>query len=125
MSVPSNRMEPAVGSIRRRISRPTVVLPQPDSPTRPRLSPRLILRSTPSTAFTCGHRALEDAALDREVLDQAADLDERLVVHRRGSMARTVAPMSATVTALLLRCCLSRLGRASGGRQSGVSSDVW
>ena len=33
-------------------SRPTVVLPQPDSPTRPSVSPRAISRSTPSTART-------------------------------------------------------------------------
>src|SRR5262245_17111487 len=34
------------------ISRPSVLLPQPDSPTRPRHSPRRISKLTPSTAFT-------------------------------------------------------------------------
>ena len=34
------------------IVRPSVVLPQPDSPTTPRVSPRMIERSTPSTACT-------------------------------------------------------------------------
>ena len=51
-SSPSNRIEPAVGSMRRRISRPTVVLPQPDSPTSPSVSPRRISKLTPSTAWT-------------------------------------------------------------------------
>src|SRR2546426_6806825 len=33
--------------------RPMVVFPDPLSPTRPRVSPRLILKETPSTACTC------------------------------------------------------------------------
>src|SRR3989304_8148799 len=45
-------ISPAVGSISRRMHRPTVVLPRPDSPTRPYVSPSLISRSTPSTALT-------------------------------------------------------------------------
>ena len=52
MSLPSNTMEPAVASMSRSSSRPTVVLPQPDSPTRPSVSPRWMTRSTPSTART-------------------------------------------------------------------------
>ena len=32
--------------------RPVVDLPQPDSPTRPMVVPLLILKETPSTAFT-------------------------------------------------------------------------
>src|SRR6185369_2227700 len=39
-------------SIRRRISRPTVVLPQPDSPTSPSVSPRRTSNETWSTART-------------------------------------------------------------------------
>ena len=58
--------------------RPTVVLPQPDSPTSPSVSPRRIVKLTPSTAWTLRDRPLEDAALDREVLHEVADLDERL-----------------------------------------------
>ena len=38
-SVPSKVTAPAVGSIRRRTARPMVVLPLPDSPTRPTTSP--------------------------------------------------------------------------------------
>ena len=43
---------PAVAGIRRRIVRPTVVLPQPDSPTRPSVLPGATSKLTPSTAFT-------------------------------------------------------------------------
>ena len=52
MSVPSSLMLPAVGSISRRTVRPTVDLPQPDSPTSPRVSPGRIEKLTPSTANT-------------------------------------------------------------------------
>src|SRR6516164_410345 len=52
MSFPEIRILPAVGSIKRVTVRPTVVLPQPDSPTRPSVSPGLIVKLTPSTANT-------------------------------------------------------------------------
>ena len=40
--------------------RPSVDLPQPDSPTSPSVSPRLICRSTPSTACTLPDGALQE-----------------------------------------------------------------
>ena len=40
MSAPAKTIEPAVGSCRRVTSRASVDLPQPDSPTRPTVSPR-------------------------------------------------------------------------------------
>src|SRR6185437_2852500 len=52
MSWPSILMLPPVGSISRKMVRPTVDLPQPDSPTRPSVSPALIEKLTPSTANT-------------------------------------------------------------------------
>src|SRR3989338_6320748 len=52
MSFPSNKMLPLSGAISFRIILPSVVLPQPDSPTRPRFSPGASARSTPSTART-------------------------------------------------------------------------
>src|SRR5215510_13179812 len=52
MSRPSNAIEPAVGFSCKRISFEVVVLPQPDSPIRPRVSPALTKKSTPSTART-------------------------------------------------------------------------
>src|SRR5579864_2352061 len=52
MSLPLYVMVPSVGSRRRINVRPSVDLPQPDSPTRPSVSPFLMSRSTPSTACT-------------------------------------------------------------------------
>src|SRR5712691_1432338 len=49
---PANAMVPAVGSSAARMSFEVVVLPQPDSPTRPRVSPVLMVKLTPSTALT-------------------------------------------------------------------------
>src|SRR3569623_776617 len=51
-SRPSNSSSPAVGSSRRRIVRPVVELPQPDSPTRPSVSPGAMSKLMPSTART-------------------------------------------------------------------------
>ena len=53
ISRPRNTIPPPVGSIRRRIERPAVVLPQPLSPTRPSVSFRPSVNEMPSTAFTC------------------------------------------------------------------------
>src|SRR6266481_9117672 len=52
MSSPPNRMVPAVGVSCSRISFDVVVLPHPDSPISPSVSPGQIAKSTPSTAFT-------------------------------------------------------------------------
>ena len=43
-------------AMRRRMENKVTLLPQPDSPTNPRISPRSIFRSTPSTAFTTPSR---------------------------------------------------------------------
>src|SRR5687767_9044766 len=51
-SVPSNFTDPAVGLYSWRIARPVVDLPQPDSPTRPSVSPFSTKKSMPSTART-------------------------------------------------------------------------
>src|SRR5258708_27814588 len=50
--LPSKWISPEVGSIRRSTQRPVVDLPQPDSPTSPRVSPRSMWKSIPSTAWT-------------------------------------------------------------------------
>src|SRR6516164_2818621 len=52
MSTPSKRISPAVGFSSRRMQRPVVVLPQPLSPTSPKVSPRPTVKSIPSTALT-------------------------------------------------------------------------
>ncbi len=49
-ALPSSTTWPAVMSNSRRIARPTVDLPQPDSPTSDSVSPRAISNDTPSTA---------------------------------------------------------------------------
>ena len=50
--MPSKRTLPPVGSISRRTQRPAVVLPEPDSPTRPTILLRGTAKLTPSTALT-------------------------------------------------------------------------
>ena len=52
ISVAPSRTVPPVGSTRRMAVLPTVDLPQPLSPTRPKVSPPLIAKETPSTART-------------------------------------------------------------------------
>ena len=78
MSRPSNQIWPAVGSMSRSSSRPTVVLPQPDSPTRPerlaapdRRSPRR-RRPGPRPTVRCRTPPWIGKCLTR-----SADLDER------------------------------------------------
>ena len=51
-SAARNRISPLVGDIARRMQRAVVVLPQPDSPTRPSVSPSRIVKLTSSTAAT-------------------------------------------------------------------------
>ena len=51
-SSPSNRTVPDVGSSSRRMQRPVVDFPQPDSPTSPSVSPRCTEKLTPETAWT-------------------------------------------------------------------------
>src|SRR4029450_3055095 len=52
MSSPSNFTSPEVMSIIFRMASTVVPLTQPDSPTRPKVSPRRTSNETPSTAFT-------------------------------------------------------------------------
>src|SRR5581483_2374754 len=56
MSFPLNVIVPAAMGTRRRMARPVVVLPEPVSPTRPRVSPRKISNETSSTACTNSRR---------------------------------------------------------------------
>src|SRR6266566_1024862 len=51
--VPLNHTSPEVGSMRRRMQRPVVDLPQPDSPTSPKVSPASSSKLTSLTAYTC------------------------------------------------------------------------
>jgi hypothetical protein len=49
---PLNSTSPDEGSMSRRMQRPVVLLPLPDSPTRPNISPSSIVKLTSSTART-------------------------------------------------------------------------
>ena len=63
MSAPLKMIWPLVGSTSLMIVRPSVVFPQPDSPTTPSVSPRVTVRSTPSTARTWPTVCLRTPAL--------------------------------------------------------------
>src|SRR3989442_3379994 len=56
------KTSPPVGGTSFRMPLPVVVLPQPDSPTRQKISPRPTSRSTPSTARTYSGVALRNAS---------------------------------------------------------------
>jgi len=52
MSIPSNTIAPALGGYSPTMQRAAVDFPQPDSPTREKVSPRLMVKLTPSSALT-------------------------------------------------------------------------
>ena len=58
------------------MQRPVVVLPLPDSPTSPNVSPSSMLKLTSSTAVTVVP-APEQALAARELLHQMRDFEER------------------------------------------------
>ena len=103
--MPSNSTVPAVGSMRRRIMRPVVDLPQPDSPTRPSVSPGMTSNETPSTARTAPAGFAEQSLLDREMLRESANGQERR--RRVAALAAVTRPPSA---------------RASRARRAGSSA---
>ncbi len=65
MSVPLNSMRP-LDEIMRASARPSVVLPEPDSPTTPSVWPARTVTSMPSTALTWSTVLRKKPALDRE-----------------------------------------------------------
>src|SRR5437879_6943993 len=68
--------------------RPSVDLPQPDSPTRPSVSPALISRSTPSTARTCATvRCRTPEATGNQVFRPRTETNGSDVVQARFSCA--------------------------------------
>ena len=81
---PSNHTSPAVGSISRRMQRPVVDLPEPDSPTSPSVSPGAMSKLTLSTACTTLALRPSRPPPTCEVLGQILDAQERLnrVTHR-------------------------------------------
>ena len=74
---PRNRTSPDVGSMRRRMQRPVVVLPLPDSPTRPNVSPSSMLKLTSSTARTTASPARKSPLPRAKCFTRWRDFDER------------------------------------------------
>ena len=78
--MPSKITSPLVALCRRRMVRPVVVLPQPLSPTRPKVSPLLIVEADAVDRLDVADLAAEDAAQDREVGLQVLHLEQHLVL---------------------------------------------
>ena len=96
------------------IVRDSVVLPQPDSPTSPSVSPALIDRSTPSTAWICPTVRFRDARADREVLDEVLDAQDLLAL------------TGALMDRLGSRCCVRfARSRALPGDTASANFDAW
>ena len=89
-SRPSNQTSPAVGSIRRSTQRPVVLLPQPDSPTRPSVSPGGQLEADAVDRMHVVDHAAQQPAADREVLLQVLDLQQRRDAHLAPKALRAV-----------------------------------
>src|SRR5579883_1965509 len=93
----SNQTSPFDDASSRRITRPIVVFPDPDSPTSPSVSPCAIAKSTPSTAFTsptwrenspaCIGKYLYRSLTSSSVFDAVAlALDIGCRLHRDGAL---------------------------------------
>src|SRR5947209_2903185 len=93
-SRPSKMIAPDVGSMRRRMSRPSVLFPEPDSPIKPRVSPAAISRETSSTART----SAADPAPDPPLKGEAADL--KTLVRLRTSTSGTIAMLAVSHSGL-------------------------
>src|SRR5712692_2837970 len=92
MSSPLKTTLPLVGSSRRITARPNVDLPQPDSPTRPTVSPVLISRSTPSTACTWPTtRCITPEETENQTLSSLTSTSGSAVVHARVSVLATAS----------------------------------
>ncbi len=86
-----------------------MVLPQPDSPTRPSVSPRPIAKLTSSTARTIAAvRSADAAACDGEMLAQVLDLEQRLG-------AVTTRRRRAAISAFAASAAGRDIGRADAG----------
>jgi hypothetical protein len=80
-------IEPEVTSTRRRMPLATVVLPHPDSPTSPSVSPSSIANETPSTAFDLARAPQQNAAVDRVVDGEVLDREQGKGRRHRGASA--------------------------------------
>ena len=98
------------------IRRAVVLLPQPVSPTIPSVSPRLHLEADAVDGLHGADLCLMRIPLrDREVLDEVADLDQRVAAGSPGDLraAARAAPPPCSTPAAAARL----LGRAAGASQ--------
>src|ERR1700730_2752622 len=87
ISSPSNMITPSVLSMRRMIMVDVVDFPQPDSPTRPTLSPRPIEKLMPSTA-----RKVSGWRAAKNLCNRSADALARILLHELlDQQQRTIA----------------------------------
>src|SRR5260370_20030573 len=92
MSSPLKTILPAVGAMSLIAVRPSVDLPQPDSPTSPSVSPVLISRSTPSTACTYPTvRCSTPEATGNQTFRSVIETSGSAAVHARVSVLTAVS----------------------------------
>ena len=111
--------------MRRRIMRPVVDLPQPDSPTRPSVSPGITSNETPSTARTTPAGLPNTPFLIGKVLGEVADGEQRLdgsdgcdgVARRCGAVMRRAATTSGSCVSRAALRARRRDGSATRGRR--------
>ena len=96
-SRPSKSTEPEVGLCSWSTARPVVDLPQPDSPTTPRVSPGVEGEAHAADGLDVADRAAQQpAAPDREVHDEVADVEQMSA--RSTARSRAVAGSTLVVT---------------------------
>ena len=96
MSRPLKMILPLVGSVSLMSVRDSVVFPQPDSPTRPSVSPALHREVDAVHRVDLADGALEKSGLDREVLDEVLDAED-LLAERGALWIFASAPSAAAV----------------------------
>ena len=118
MSTPSNWMPPAVGFSSRTSSRPSVVLPEPDSPTRPSTEPRGTARSTPLITSRSGGRPKQPVRAAGSAKREAAGAEQDVAhadAHRCDVDRGDALPPQLSIKRRRHRA--QRLGRPVGARR--------
>ena len=97
MSLPAYRISPAVGVRSRTTHLPIVVLPDPDSPTRPSVVPGVEREAHIVHCLEDVHRAAQQPVPRREVHAQVAHLEEGPVVGHASAWRWQLVVWSAPV----------------------------
>ena len=105
-SMPSNTTEPDVASSSRSTTRPVVDLPQPDSPTRPRVWRLATLKLTPDTACTVPTRRRISPCSIGNSLTRSLHLEQRAV--SASTSAVSLRLVAVTASLMIAACSLSR-----------------